>query len=77
MQKVEGSSPFSRSQKAPQIAGFFVALRHRVGRAGELGIRIGHQTGAQFASVSDGLPLTPVARGLRIAAQLLDFDMTR
>ena len=25
MQKVEGSSPFSRSPKAPQIAGFFVA----------------------------------------------------
>jgi len=43
MQKVEGSSPFSRLYRSPQIAGFFVALGARFGRTQELGIRIGHQ----------------------------------
>jgi hypothetical protein len=31
MQKVEGSSPFSRSEKAPHIAGFFDALTQTPG----------------------------------------------
>jgi hypothetical protein len=32
MQKVEGSSPFSRFQKAPQIAGFFDVIARALSR---------------------------------------------
>ena len=35
MQKVEGSSPFSRFTKAPQIARFLYAFSPRSGECGE------------------------------------------
>ncbi len=46
MQKVEGSSPFSRSQESPAQAGFFDA-RIRVGNPD---LKIGHQDWASEAS---------------------------
>jgi hypothetical protein len=69
MQKVEGSSPFSRSQKSPPNRRVFCwVISSRCGKT-KLGIRIGHQTGVwELAAVVCCLTARPCADTIGVAS---------